>query len=101
MRVTRRPAIQVHPVPSMATAPQGPFPRELFREPQIVTEYDSEQSEDGANIPLGGTAQNNFKPERWLRCATCFSRVLSTETEKHECEVEDASDDIDDLEEDF
>lgn len=101
MRVTRKPAIQVHPVPSSVQAPRGPFPAELFREPEIVTEYFSEAAEDGSNMPLGATAQNNFRPERWLRCSVCFSRVLSTETEEHECEIEDVSDEIEDLTDDF
>lgn len=101
MRVTRKPAIQVHPVPSSVQAPRGPFPPELFREPEIITDYFSENSEDGSNLPLGATAQNNFKPERWLRCSVCLSRVLSTETEKHVCDIEDVSDEIEDLEEDI
>ena len=100
MRVTRKPAIQVHPVPSSVQAPRGPFPAELFREPEIITDYFSEAAEDGSHLPLGATAQNNFKPERWLRCSVCMSRVLSTETESHECDIEDVSDEIEDFEDD-
>ena len=86
MRVTKHQAIQVHPVPSTATDPKGPFPRELFKEPDIVDDYEPEYAEDGANFPLGSTAQNNFKPQRYLRCAVCLVRVLETETQDHVCE---------------
>jgi len=84
MKVTRHNAVQVHPVPDKVANPRGPFPRELFREPEIVDAYDS--TEYGDDIPLGGTAQNNYVPPKWLRCASCFERVLETETDFHTCE---------------
>lgn len=85
MRVTKYQAVQVHPVPDRIMEPKGPFPRELFKEPELVTDnYD--RSEYGDDIPLGGTVQNNFKPPKYLRCALCLVRVLETETENHNCE---------------
>lgn len=86
MRVSKHQAVQVHPVPSIATDPKGPFPRELFKEPDIIDDYEPEYAEDGANFPLGATAQNNFKPPRYLRCAVCLIRVLESETQNHVCE---------------
>jgi hypothetical protein len=86
MKVTRQKAIQVHPVPDIATSPKGPFPPELFREPEIVDEYPSQYSEDGSEFELGATAQNNYKPPKHLRCGYCFARVLETETKNHICE---------------
>jgi hypothetical protein len=86
MKITKVQAVQVHPVPAHVITPVGPFPRELFREPEIIDEYDSQQAEDGSEFPLGATAQNNYKPARYLRCGLCFTRVLETETQNHVCE---------------
>lgn len=86
MRISKKQAVQVHPVPQRAMDPKGPFPRELFDEPEIVYNYESEYAEDGANFPLGATAQNEFKPPKYLRCALCLARVMETETENHTCE---------------
>jgi hypothetical protein len=86
MKVSRRQAIQVHPVPDRMVEPQGPFPRELFREPKIVIDEDDPYSDDGSNHPLGATVQNNFTPEKYLRCSRCFSRVTESETKNHSCE---------------
>ena len=70
----------------MAVTPKGPFPRELFKEPEIVYDYSPAYAEDGSNFPLGATIQNNFQPLKFLRCALCLMRVLETETENHICE---------------
>lgn len=86
MKVSRRQAIQVHPVPDRMHDPVGPFPRELFREPQIVYGNEDPYSDDGANHELGSTVQNNFTPEKYLRCSRCFSRVTESETKTHNCE---------------
>lgn len=77
---------QGHPVPSQVTRPKGPFPPELFADPEIVVDYDPAYSEDGMDFELGATAQNNFKPPRWLRCYDCHERVREDETELHSCE---------------
>lgn len=82
--VTRIEAIQVHPVPNKVTQPQGPFPREMFREPEIIIAK-PHINEDGSEFALGATAQNNYKPPRWLRCGSCYVRVLETETGEHVC----------------
>lgn len=86
MRVTKRNAVQVHPVPKTMMDPKGPFPRELFDEPDIVVDYEPQDNEDGSNFPLGATAQNDFKPIRYLRCSVCLVRVLETKTQDHVCE---------------
>lgn len=84
MRVTRISAVQVHPVPDKVLRPNGPFPRELFREPEIIDAYDS--TEYGDNLPLGATSQNNYTPPRIMRCGTCFAKVMENETDLHVCE---------------
>lgn len=85
MRVIKHKAKQVHHVPDHVTNPRGPFPRELFSEPEIIYDnYDS--SEYGGDMPLGATSQNNYNPPKYLRCGSCFARVLETETANHICE---------------
>jgi hypothetical protein len=84
VRVIRHQAVQTHPVPKQVSAPRGPFPDDLFREPEVATNYDP--TEYGGHIPLGGTAQNNYKPPKYLRCKACLGRVLETETDTHNCE---------------
>ncbi len=79
VRVERKQAVQTHPVPKKVTAPQGPFPHEMFDEPEIVSVPEVVEFEPGA------TVQNNFKPEKYLRCARCLVRVKESETEDHIC----------------
>lgn len=86
MRITKKQAVQVHPVPDRMMDPVGPFPPSLFKEPEIVVDYKPNINEDGSEFPLGATAQNNYNPPRYLRCALCLTRVLETETEYHVCE---------------
>lgn len=86
MRMTRVKAVQVHAVPERMQDPQGPFPRELFREPEIVSDYEPQYAEDGGGFEPGSTAQNNYRPPKYLRCKACLVRVLESETENHICE---------------
>jgi hypothetical protein len=90
MRVTRKAAVQIHAVPDHVMDPVGPFPRDLFREPEIVDNYIPQYGEDGGDFPMGATAQNNYKPIRVLRCGVCLVRVPENETELHVCEEVDA-----------
>lgn len=82
-RVERIAAVQAHPVPDKVMLPQGPFSRELLAEPEIVTDYEPAFQND--YLP-GATAQNNFTPPKYLRCAVCFARVLEQDTPNHVCE---------------
>jgi hypothetical protein len=86
MRIIKKDAIQVHPFPKTMVEPKGPFPREIFDEPDVVVSYESHDDESGSDFPLGATVQNNYKPLRYLRCSVCLARVLETETEDHVCE---------------
>ena len=91
MRIISKQAIQAHPVPTRLTQPQGPFPPELtvghpLSEPEIVYEYPEAYAEDGSDFLPGATAQNEFKPPRYLRCSLCSARVLESETQHHVCE---------------
>jgi len=48
MRITKKQAVQVHPVPDRMMDPVGPFPPDLFREPDIVVDRPN-QDEDGSD----------------------------------------------------
>ena len=86
MRVTQIQTYQGHPVPNHVTAPRGPFPPELFRQPETVYDYEQAFAEDGSNFSMGATAQNNFTPLKWYRCYDCHERVREDELEQHACE---------------
>jgi hypothetical protein len=86
MKITRVDARQAHPVPKSIINPQGPFPRELYNEKPVVDDYEPEMAEDGANLPIGGTAQNNFKSPKTMICSWCDARVLANKTGDHVCE---------------
>ena len=70
---------QPHPVPEHISSPRGPFPPELFKEPEVVIEEVQEDLD-------GATAQNGFKKFKWLRCYYCHERVREDQTEFHTCE---------------
>lgn len=86
MRITRVRAVQAHPVPERVHEPLGPFPDHIFDEPEIVSEYASEDDEAGINFEPGATAQNNYKPTKYYRCRTCHVRVSDKEVDAHTCE---------------
>lgn len=82
MRIKTIQTFQGHPVPSKVTPPRGPFPPELLRGPEIVTDY---EPDDGYPYEPGATAQNNYKPPRWYRCNTCQELVTEDELASHTC----------------
>jgi hypothetical protein len=86
MKITRVDALQAHPVPKSVMAPQGPFPRELFNERAVVTDYEPQHAEDGGNFVLGSTSQNNFKGFKIMICSACNIRVNENKTGDHVCE---------------
>ena len=98
MRITKHQAIQAHYVPSHVYYPDLEFDDDdnldvlsildagVTREPEINTEYESEAAEDGANVPVGGTAQNNYTEVRLFRCKACSARVKEFDLDFHECE---------------
>lgn len=87
MKITRVDALQAHPVPKSVMAPQGPFPRDLFNEKPVVTDYEPQYAEDGGNFVAGSTAQNNFKSPRLMFCSNCHAKVLENKTGDHECDI--------------
>jgi hypothetical protein len=88
MRIQRVVTKQGHAVPSSSHAPRGPFPPELFREPEMISDYTPIDDD----VPIGGTAQNNFRAPKLFRCKSCSVLVLEYELDEHVCpEAEDSS----------
>ena len=90
MKIVTRKAVQAHPVPDRVLEPRGPFPPEMTvgnpaSEPDIIYDYEPAYSEDGSDYLPGATAQNNYRPLKFLRCAVCSERVREDETEHHIC----------------
>lgn len=79
MRMIRRAAVQGHDVPQTAHQAQGPFPRELFAAPQVI----SVEPEDPATDI---TAQNLYRSEHLVRCTTCGDVMREDQTKHHTCE---------------
>jgi len=63
-------ARQAHAVPARVGRTRGPFPDELFEEPQIINPY-------------------NPEPEKWLVCSVCGGRELEVNVEYHICGEDD------------
>lgn len=83
MRIVQRIVTkQGHPVPSSSHAPRGPFPAEIFIQPEIITDYVPFDEEH----PVGATAQNEFKSPKLFRCSECAVIVLEHEVPSHFCE---------------
>ena len=85
MRVERIVTKQAHPVPDRVTQPKGPFPPEVLAEPQILKDYLRQSDSGGEELPVEGTAQNNFKATRWFRCNDCAMTVSEAQLETHTC----------------
>lgn len=82
MRIVQRIVTkQGHPVPSSSHAPRGPFPAELFIEPEIITDYTPFDEE----YSRGATAQTEFKSPKLFRCRDCTVIVLEHEVPDHWC----------------
>ena len=84
MRVTRYQARQAHPVPSKVHAPRGPFPAELFQRPAVVWDNEDPYAEFGG-VPLGSTAQTNFRERKRYRCSECGGIELENFVDSHVC----------------
>lgn len=86
MRIQRIPTKQGHSVPSAAHAPRGPFPPELYHAKPVVTDYVPQSDSGEAELPVGATAQNNYKPvSRWFRCNDCDELVSEADLDIHDC----------------
>lgn len=64
---------------------QGPFPRDIYTHPPVVTEYEQISGNGGPEIPYGSTAQNNYKPLKWVRCKKCSEVIKQSDIQYHTC----------------
>lgn len=67
-------ARQAHSLPDRVGRAVGPFPRELFQQPEVINPY-------------------NPEPEKWLVCSVCGGRELEVNVEFHICGEDDERDD--------
>lgn len=82
MRIQRIETKQGHPVPKSAHHPRGPFPPEMLKTPEVITEYQPLDDE----IPVGATAQNNYtEPKRFI-CKFCEEMVYQHQIPDHKCD---------------
>lgn len=88
MRIRQVFAEQAHYVPDKPHYPRGPFPPELYRRPEIVSDAEPQPDGGGPVIPEGATAQNNYTPLKWYRCRACLEPVREDDLENHYCEVD-------------
>lgn len=92
-RIQRIQTFQGHPVPTTGGGARGPFPAELYTSMPVVEDYEQISGNGGEEIPLGGTAQNNFRPPtvkpaaepKLFRCKVCEDIVTEFELETHVC----------------
>lgn len=64
------------------------FDSSIGEESTLIDDYMPAMPEDGMDVPVGATAQNNFQPIKWLYCSACYEKVKATETDNHTCEVD-------------
>lgn len=62
---------------SVGSIPGHLMPESMFRSQEIIVPELEEE--------MTGTAQNNFKPVKMLRCIDCDAVVPDTKTEDHIC----------------
>lgn len=92
-RIERIQTFQGHPVPTTGGGLKGPFPPELYTSMPVIEDYEQISGNGGEEIPIGGTAQNNYRPHtpkpavapRLFRCRLCDDIVSEFELETHVC----------------
>ena len=85
-RIIQVPVFQGHPVPDRPHAPRGPFPPELLRRPERAADVEPQPDGGGESLPMGATAQNNYRPVRWFRCRDCSEVLAEADLDDHTCE---------------
>lgn len=63
----------------------GPFPPELLSQPKVIYDYDKQSDNGGIQVPIEGTAQNNYSEGKWFKCNDCGDVVSETQIETHIC----------------
>jgi hypothetical protein len=75
MKLIRKFAVQGHEVPESAHSPQGPFPAEIMRGPQLNHE---DNHADSLHEALDSM--------RLFRCRDCDALLYEDQLAEHECE---------------
>ena len=93
-RITRIQTKQGHPVPQTALPARGPFPSELYTSQPVIEHYESRSGNGGPEVPVEGTAQNNFTPFKWFKCKLCAELVRQDNLAQHVCKEEEEIDEF-------
>ena len=103
MRIERVQARQGHPVPRQAGFARGPFPPELFEQPEIV--YDRQprpdDREDEYNVSENFTTPTDSQEWKWFRCEDCRWVLREDELDAHMCDPDYEFDDDDYIDDDY
>lgn len=92
MHLIRRNAKQGHAIPSMASAPSGPFPHEIFAQTRVVID----DNDPDYLYPPSATAQNGYALPRVFRCTYCDDLVPEYDLDYHVCPDDDEDEEEDD-----
>ena len=76
MRIQRIETKQAHYTPDHVYYAGNIFPAEIVSSPEIIHEYVSQADSGDVALPVGSTAQNDFKELQWFRCKGC-GEILS------------------------
>jgi hypothetical protein len=87
MKIEKIVTKQAHSVPSTVTRPKGPFPPEILAESKVIYDYNRQADNGQEDVPIEGTAQNNFKETKWFRCNLCELLIAESQLETHICEA--------------
>jgi acetyl-CoA carboxylase beta subunit len=52
-----------------------------------VEQYEQRSGNGGPEVPVEGTAQNNFKPYKWFKCKSCQALVHEPDLYEHKCDT--------------
>lgn len=79
MKIERKRAVQVHPVPDSVYYPGSIWNSDIVRKPQIVA--DQEEPE----YPVGASTANDMQGVPMYRCNQCELVVAEPELDAHRC----------------
>lgn len=72
MKIERIIAKQAHPVPNHSYMPRtNIFAPEILQQSPIIHDYAPQPNGGAEEMPIGGTAQNNFRELEYFKCLVC------------------------------
>ena len=93
MHIERVQARQGHEVPKQAGYARGPFPSELFTQPEIVYPRRQAPDENESDVSENFISQGDSQEWKWYRCEDCRWVLREDELDSHMCDPDDYEDD--------